>query len=166
MTLEWWQWRYIQGSSVIGTSPSDYLASYLWHSIGVLPLCRGAVGVFYKPSRLGKRYVGHKDKLIGDGDLSTPTQGRASVGRTACTYLHQLCAETRYSLEDLLGARERERAREEREREREREICQQMWMMMMMILSIFTNPSARVGYDTRSIFKRSLTGLNSEFSFS
>ena len=33
-------------------------------------------------------------------------------------------------------------------------------------LSIFTNLSARVGYDTRSIFKQSLTGLNSEFSFS
>ena len=31
---------------------------------------------------------------------------------------------------------------------------------------IFINPSARAGYDTRSIFKRSLTGLNSEFSFS
>ena len=31
---------------------------------------------------------------------------------------------------------------------------------------IFTNPSARAGYDTRSIFKLSLTGLNSEFSFS
>ena len=28
------------------------------------------------------------------------------------------------------------------------------------------NPSARAVYDTRSIFKRSLTGLNSEFSFS
>ena len=28
------------------------------------------------------------------------------------------------------------------------------------------NPSARAGYDTRSVFKRSLTGLNSEFSFS
>ena len=28
------------------------------------------------------------------------------------------------------------------------------------------NPSAWAGYDTRSIFKRSLTGLNSEFSFS
>ena len=28
------------------------------------------------------------------------------------------------------------------------------------------NPSARAGYDIRSIFKRSLTGLNSEFSFS
>ena len=33
-------------------------------------------------------------------------------------------------------------------------------------ITIFTNPSARAGYDTRSIFKRSLTGLNSEFSFS
>ena len=32
--------------------------------------------------------------------------------------------------------------------------------------SIFINPSARAGYDTRSIFKQSLTGLNSEFSFS
>ena len=31
---------------------------------------------------------------------------------------------------------------------------------------IFTNPSARAGYDTRSIFKWSLTGFNSEFSFS
>ena len=28
------------------------------------------------------------------------------------------------------------------------------------------NPSARAGYDTRSIFKRSLTGFNSQFSFS
>ena len=29
---------------------------------------------------------------------------------------------------------------------------------------MFTNPSARVGYDTRSIFKWGLTGLNLEFS--
>ena len=36
------------------------------------------------------------------------------------------------------------------------------WISMIL----FTNPSARAGYDTRSIFKRSLTGLNSEFSFS
>ena len=35
-----------------------------------------------------------------------------------------------------------------------------------LVLLLFTNPSARAGYDTRSIFKRSLTGLNSEFSFS
>ena len=31
---------------------------------------------------------------------------------------------------------------------------------------LFTNPSAPAGYDTRSIFKRSLTGVSSEFSFS
>ena len=31
---------------------------------------------------------------------------------------------------------------------------------------IFTNPFARARYDTRSIFKRSLKGLNSEFFFS
>ena len=35
-----------------------------------------------------------------------------------------------------------------------------------MLCIIFTNPSARARYNTRSIFKRSLTGLNSEFSFS
>ena len=34
------------------------------------------------------------------------------------------------------------------------------------VLILFTNPSARAEYDTRSIFKRSLTGLNLEFSFS
>ena len=33
-------------------------------------------------------------------------------------------------------------------------------------LSYLPNPSTRAGYDTWSIFKRSLTGLNSEFSFS
>ena len=38
--------------------------------------------------------------------------------------------------------------------------------MRLKSFIIFTNPSARVRYDTRSIFKRSLTGLNSEFSFS
>ena len=33
-------------------------------------------------------------------------------------------------------------------------------------LSYLPNPSARAVYDTRSIFKRSLIGLNSEYSFS
>ena len=31
---------------------------------------------------------------------------------------------------------------------------------------IFTSPSLRAGYDTRSIFKQSLTDFNSELSFS
>ena len=34
------------------------------------------------------------------------------------------------------------------------------------MVTIFTNSSARAGYDTRSILKGSLTGLNSELSFS
>ena len=44
------------------------------------------------------------------------------------------------------------------------------WFMIPCCLTlnviIFTNPSARAGYDTRSIFKWSLSGLNSEYSFS
>ena len=40
------------------------------------------------------------------------------------------------------------------------------YFLSIYFLSIFTNRSARAGYDRRSIFKRSLTGLNSEFSFS
>ena len=40
------------------------------------------------------------------------------------------------------------------------------WGFIMTRVIQYTNPSALAGYDTRSIFKRSLTGLNSEFSFS
>ena len=38
--------------------------------------------------------------------------------------------------------------------------------ILFYIILYLPNPSARAGYDTRSIFKRSLTGLYSEFSFS
>ena len=40
------------------------------------------------------------------------------------------------------------------------------WPHYRYYYSYLPNPSALAGYDTRSIFKRSLTGLNSEFSFS
>ena len=41
------------------------------------------------------------------------------------------------------------------------------WQVFFLLINtLLTNLSARAGYDTRSIFKRSLTGLNSEFSFS
>ena len=47
--------RIPQSSSTAGTSPSDFLVSYPGHSLGgVLPLCRGAISVFYSPSWLGK----------------------------------------------------------------------------------------------------------------
>ena len=39
-------------------------------------------------------------------------------------------------------------------------------ILLNSVWSHLPNPSARAGYYTRSIFKRSFTGLNSEFSFS
>ena len=46
--------RFPQSSSAAETSPSDCLVSYQDTRLGgVLPLCRGAVSVFYSPSRLG-----------------------------------------------------------------------------------------------------------------
>ena len=38
--------------------------------------------------------------------------------------------------------------------------------MAMKVFSYLLNSSARAGYDTRSIFRRRLTYLNSEFFFS
>ena len=44
-----------QSPSITWISPSDCLVSYPGNSlVGVLPLCREAVFVFYSPSRLGK----------------------------------------------------------------------------------------------------------------
>ena len=51
--------------------------------------------------------------------LWTSTQGRASVGRPARTYLHQLCVNTGYNLEDLPGEMDNRNGGGERERERE-----------------------------------------------
>ena len=51
-------------------------------------------------------------------------------------------------------------------------MLEQMWLfkpasvLKYVQIPYLPNPSAWAGYDTRSIFKRSLTGLNSEFSFS
>ena len=54
------------------------------------------------------KHVGHcwrsKDELISDMLLWTPSHRRAKVGQPARTYLQQLCADTRCSLEDLPGA--------------------------------------------------------------
>ena len=44
--------------------------------------------------------------------------------------------------------------------------CCWLTLVCWAMLIIFTNLSTLAAYDTRSIFKRSLTGLNSELSFS
>ena len=52
-----------KSSSIIGTSPLDYLESYPGHSFflggGVLLLCREAVGVLYSPNQQGNIYIYH-----------------------------------------------------------------------------------------------------------
>ena len=54
--------RIPQSSSITGTSPSDFLVSYLGHSLrGVLSLCKQAVGVFYSPSQLGNHQCQEKE---------------------------------------------------------------------------------------------------------
>ena len=45
-----------------------------------------------------------KEELISDILLWTPTHGRAKAGRSARTYIQQLCTDTGCSLEDLPGA--------------------------------------------------------------
>ena len=102
-----------------------------------------------------------KDELISDVLLWTPSHGQAKAGRPARTYIQQLCAHTEYSLEDLPGTM----GDREGWQERVWEICagDATWYIYIYV---YNNPSARTGYDTRSFFKRSLTGLNSEFSFS
>ena len=54
------------------------------------------------------RHAGHcwrsRDGLISDVRLWTPTYGRAKAGRTARTYIQQLCEDKGCSPEDLLEA--------------------------------------------------------------
>ena len=63
-----------------------------------------------------------KEKLISDVLLLAPRHGRNSVGCPARIYLHQLCADTRCSLENLLEAMDEREREKEKERERVREI--------------------------------------------
>ena len=120
------------------------------------------------------RHAGHcwrsRDELIRDALLWTPTYGRAKAGRPALTYIQQLCDDTGCCPENLPRAmNDREEWREGVRDIRTTSAIWWWWFVFWFCASLkilFTNPSARAGYDTRSIFKRSLTGLNSEFSFS
>ena len=63
------------------------------------------------------RHAGHcwrsRNKLISDVQLWTPTYDREKAGRTARTYIQQLCEDTGCSLEDLPEAmNDREKWRE------------------------------------------------------
>ena len=108
------------------------------------------------------RHAGHswrsRDELVRDILLWTPSRGWTKAGRTARTYIQQLCADTGCSLEDLPGAMD------DREgwRERVKEICTYSttwwwwwWWWWNISVNVFTNSSAQIGWETSFIFKRS-----------
>ena len=67
--------RISESPCITGTLPSDCSVSYPGHSlvvlvVGVLPLCRSAVSVFFSPSRLGKQNwfenLNTEDRIVED----------------------------------------------------------------------------------------------------
>ena len=89
------------------------------------------------------RHEGHcwksKDELISNVILWTPSHGRAKVGLPARTYIQQLCADTGYGLEDLLGTMDDR----DRWRERVREICAGSVTWWWILYPWFGNQSRR-----------------------
>ena len=99
-----------------------------------------------------------RDALINDVLPWTPTYGRAKAGRPARTYIQQLWEDTGSSPEELPEAmNDREKWRE---RVRDIRAGDTTWCSYL--------PTPLLGQDMTlgQIFKQSLTGLNSEFSFS
>ena len=110
------------------------------------------------------RHAGHywksRNELISDVLLWTPTYGRAKAGRPARTYIQQLCEDKGFSPEDLPETmNDREKLRE-----RVRDILAggMTWWWWSYLLT----PPLGQDMTQGQFFKRSLTGLNSEFSFS
>ena len=141
--------------------------------------------LFWKRSRHAGHWWRSKDELISDILLWTPSHERAKAGRTVRNYIQKLCADIGYSIEDLPGAMD---DRDEW-RERVREICASSviwWYAYIYIYCFYWAfnsllfewihihngeiylPTPLLGQDMTQgqFFKRSLTGLNSEFSFS
>ena len=105
------------------------------------------------------RHAGHcwrsRDELIRDVLLWIPTHGRAKAGRPARTYIQQLCEDTGCCPEDLPRAmNDREEWRERGRDIRATSVIWWWWWYIYIYINIYTNPSARAGYDTRSILSR------------
>ena len=61
------------------------------------------VCVYVQTQQTG-HYWESRNELISDILLLTPSHGRVKTEQTARTYIQQLCADTRYSVEHLLRA--------------------------------------------------------------
>ena len=74
-------------------------------------------GIQIRRTRLAGPCWKSKDELINDVLMWTPSHGRANAGRPARTYIQQLCADIRCSLEDQQGAKDNRDEWQERNRE-------------------------------------------------
>ena len=102
-----------------------------------------------------------RDKFISDVLQWTPTYGRAKAGRPARTYIQQLCEDTGCSPEDLPAAMS------------DREKCRERSGISVLAAwhghdddPIYPTPPLGQDMTQGQFSKRSLAGLNSEFSFS
>ena len=81
------------------------------------------------------KHAGHswrsKDELISDILLWTPSHGWAKEGRPARIYIYQLCADTGYSQEDLLGAMDDRDRWRERDRKTRAGSARWWWWLML-----------------------------------
>ena len=111
--------------------------------------------VIYHPSRRPFKLdeQGHarhcwrnKDKLINNVLLWTPSHQSASGGWPARKYLHQLCRDTGFSLEDLLEAMDY------RQMVREREICasSMTWWWRILVFFFFFSETVTVKFQNTS----------------
>ena len=108
------------------------------------------------------RHAGHswrsRNELISDVLLWTPSHGRAKAGRPARTYIQQLNEDTRCIPEHLPDAmydreRWRERVKDIRTDDENFNILNttRNYLVKEFLYTYLPNPSARAGYDTRSI---------------
>ena len=117
------------------------------------------------------RHAGHcwrsKDELVSDVLLWTPTYGQAKAGRPARTYIQQLCEDTGCNPEDLPEVmNDREKWREMVKDIRAGGTSWWWWWWWWWYIYHIYHPLCSSKIGDKVNFKRSLTGLNSEFSFS
>ena len=117
-----------------------------------------------------------RDELIMDVLPWVSSHGRAKAGRPARTCIQRFSEDTGCNSEDLPEAMNDREEWREGVRDIRADGTSRWWWddidiyprsyLSSPVYTYLPNPSARAGYDSRSNFKRSLTVLNSEFSFS
>ena len=143
--------RTLSGATTPGQWPNDYACEHL-------PFCREAFGVFYSPNWLGKSWKG----IFGVKE-NTHTHTHTHI---YIALLLSLSLSLYIYIYIYVRARACVCVYTEPPRHDQDIMLNLFLKVVYLVWYYLPNPSARAGYDTRSIFKRTLTGLNSEFSFS